>query len=198
MQWIADPDGKPETNDFPQLVSNSWGDDAAFDTKDPQEEPFCKVVNAWVKLGMIPVFAAGNAGPEGGSVGLPAGCPQAVAVGATDSSDRIASFSSRGPAKWKTGELVKPEVSAPGVGVKSARPGGGYQSMSGTSMSTPHISGVLALILQANPALTVDGAVKSMLAGVTDLGPAGKDNSYGWGRPDLLKSVDLLKTPATR
>ncbi len=199
MQWIADPDGNPDTNDFPLLVSNSWGDDAAFDDKDPQDEPLCVVVDNWVKLGMLPVFAAGNAGPSATTVGLPGGCPAALTIGATDSNDKAAYFSSRGPAKWKSSSLVKPDVAAPGVNIKSAKPGGGYQTMSGTSMSTPHISGVMALLFQANPALTVDGAAKALLAGATDLGTAGKDNTFGWGRADVLKAVDLMKpTTAVR
>ncbi len=199
MQWIADPDGNPDTNDFPLLVSNSWGDDAAFDDKDPQDEPLCVVVDNWVKLGMLPVFAAGNAGPSATTVGLPGGCPAALTIGATDSNDKAAYFSSRGPAKWKSSSLVKPDVAAPGVNIKSAKPGGGYQTMSGTSMSTPHISGVMALLFQANPALTVDAAAKALLSGATDLGTAGKDNTFGWGRADVLKAVDLMKpTTAVR
>jgi subtilisin family serine protease len=193
MQWMADPDGNPNTNDFPQVVSNSWGDDANYDDKDPAEDPFCKIIDNWVRLGMVPVFAAGNSGPGSGTVGTPGGCPQALAVGATDSNDRAPSFSSRGPAKWKTGSLVKPDIAAPGVSVRSSKPGGGYQSMSGTSMATPHISGVMAILLQVNPNLTVDAAIKTLLSGATDLGATGKDMVYGWGRADVLKSVGLLK-----
>ena len=193
MQWVADPDGNPDTNDFAMLVSNSWGDDSPFADRDPKDEPLCGVLDNWVKLGMLPVFAAGNSGPGATTVGLPGGCPASLTVGATDSADRAAYFSSRGPAKWKSSSLVKPDVSAPGVNVKSAKPGGGYQSMSGTSMATPHVSGVMALIYQANPNLTVEDAGKALLAGVTDLGTAGKDNTFGWGRADVLKSVDLMK-----
>lgn len=193
MQWIADPDGNPETNDFPTIVSNSWGDDASFADKDPQDEPLCGVVDNWVKLGMLPVFAGGNSGPGATTIGLPGGCPAALTIGATDSNDKAAYFSSRGPAKWKSSSLVKPDVAAPGVNIRSAKPGGGYQSMSGTSMSTPHISGLMALLYQANPALTVEAAGKALLAGATDLGTAGKDNTFGWGRADILKSVDLMK-----
>jgi subtilisin family serine protease len=194
MQWIADPDGNPATNDFPQVVNNSWGDTAGYEDRDSAEDPFCKAIDSWVRLGIIPIFSAGNSGPGAGSMETPGGCPQALAVGATDNGDKAPSFSSRGPAKWKTGSLAKPDVAAPGVGIRSARTGGGYESMSGTSMATPHVTGAMAILLQANPAMTVDAAVKALLAGVTDLGTAGKDMTYGWGRVDLLKSVELMKS----
>lgn len=192
MQWMADPDGNPDTNDFPNLVSNSWGDDTPYSTKDPQDDPFCVVVENWTKLGMVPVFAAGNEGPSANTIGTPGACPYSLTVGATDSSDRAAYFSSRGPAKWKTVQYVKPNLAAPGVNTFSAKPGGGYQSMSGTSMATPHISGVMAILLQANPKLTVDQAEATILAGVTDLGTPGNDTTFGLGRADVLKSVDMM------
>jgi subtilisin family serine protease len=193
MQWIADPDGDPNTNDFPQLVSNSWGDVGPDGTKDPEEDRFCIILTNWVKLGILPVFAAGNEGPNPGTVGLPGGCPNALAVGATDSNDQAAYFSSRGPVRWKSGSQIKPNVAAPGVSIKSAKPGGGYQSMSGTSMATPHISGVMAILFQASPNMTVDQAAKAIIAGVTDLGVPGVDATYGSGRADVLKSVELIQ-----
>ncbi len=193
MQWMADPDGDPATNDFPALVSNSWGDSSAFNTRDPQDDPFCMILENWVKLGILPVFAAGNDGPDAGTVGTPGGCPMALTVGATDSRDGIAPFSSRGPAKWKSNDLFKPNVSAPGVAIRSAKPGGGYQLMSGTSMATPHVAGVMAILYQANPKMTVDEAGKAVLAGVADLGVTGPDMFFGAGRVDVTKSVDTMK-----
>jgi subtilisin family serine protease len=195
MQWIADPDGNPDTNDFPRIVSNSWGSDGPFDDKNPEDEPFCKITKSWVKLGMIPVFAAGNAGPGAATVGTPGGCPAALAVAATDENDRAAYFSSRGPAKWKSGPLAKPDIAAPGVNVTSAKPGGGYQSMSGTSMATPHISGVMAILLQAHPEMTVDASARALMAGAKDLGSKGKDMIFGWGRADIVNSIDLMQQP---
>jgi subtilisin family serine protease len=192
MQWIADPDGNPNTNDFPSIVSNSWGDNDPYNNHDPQDDAFCKIVDSWVKLGIIPVFAAGNTGPKPGTVGIPAGCPQAFAVGATDQNDRSPWFSSAGPAIWKSAQLVKPDIAAAGLDVLSAQPGGGFQEMTGTSMATPHISGSLALLLQARPSMSVEDATRVLIAGAQDLGNTGKDMDFGWGRPDLLKSLDIL------
>lgn len=198
MQWMADPDGNPDTNDFPQLVSNSWGDSDGYADKDPKDMLFCQITSNWVKLGILPVFAAGNDGPSGGTVGTPGGCPMTLTVGATDARDNLAIFSSRGPAKWKTGNLMKPDLSAPGVDVVSSKPGGGYQRMSGTSMATPHVAGVMAILFQAAPQMTVDQAVRSVVAGVQDLGDTGTDVNFGAGRIDVLKSVDLMKAGMIR
>ena len=193
MQWMADPDGNPETNDFAQIVNSSWGDDEAYSNRDPQDDPFCRVVDTWVSLGIIPVFSVGNSGPRPGTVGVPGACPQALSVGATEINDRSPHFSSSGPTTWKTVRLIKPEVVAPGVNIISTMPRGRYDSMTGTSMSTPHISGVLALMLQANPKLSVDQATEALIKGSKDLGTPGKDNTFGWGRADILKSIELIK-----
>jgi len=191
MKWMADPDGDPSTSDQPHIVSNSWGGPAR-----PYffERTSWKLVNTWRSLGIVPVFAAGNSGSEPKTMGTPGGYPHAFAVGATDENDAVAWFSSRGPIKWKGESYIKPDISAPGVKVLSAKPGGGYQFMSGTSMACPHVSGLAALLLQANPALSVD-QVESLLTQTTvDLGDEGKDNNYGQGRADIKAAVDYLKT----
>lgn len=182
MEWVVDPDGDPATADGPDLVSNSWGGD-------PRGTFFLEATRKWVALGTFPCFAAGNSGPGSGTVGTPGGFPEAFAVGATDESDFLASFSSRGPALWNGVVLVKPDVSAPGVNVTSAEPGGGYQAMSGTSMATPHVSGVLALLHQALPGISI-GQMRSLLEETSrDLGEPGKDNGFGAGRLGALAAV---------
>jgi subtilisin family serine protease len=138
------------------------------------------------------VFAGGNEGPGQSTIGLPGGCPQTLAVGATDQNDKIASFSSRGPVQWKTGTFIKPDVSAPGVGVLSSVPGGGYKSYSGTSMATPHVAGTAALIYQGAPNATIE-AVKGLLEkNAVDLGDHGQDNVFGYGRIDAMASIKML------
>lgn len=60
MQWMADPDGNSMTNDFPSVVNSSWSDDSPYSDRDPKDEPFCIAIESWVKLGLIPVFSAGD------------------------------------------------------------------------------------------------------------------------------------------
>ncbi len=193
MQWMADPDGNPNTNDFPVVVNNSWGDDEVYRSRDPQDDPFCAVIDSWIKLGMVPVFTAGNTGPRDETINVPGACPNSVTVGATEQYDRAPHFSSSGPTSWKTVRIIKPDVSAPGVDVKSANQNGSYENMSGTSMAAPHVTGAIALILQAKPELTVEEAKEVLFKGAKELGKPGKDNTFGFGRIDVLKSVELTK-----
>lgn len=138
----------------------------------------------------MPIFAAGNSGPGPKTVGLPGGCPNAFTIGATDSNDAIASFSSRGPAVWKTGSFVKPDILAPGVKVKSSFPGNKYSELSGTSMATPHVAGVVALMYQLQPTLTVDQLATVLKNTATKVGQ--DPNTYGSGRIDILKASQAL------
>lgn len=193
MQWIADPDGNPDTKDFPVLVSNSWGGGGPSKNKNPTDEAFCQAVDSWLKLGIAPIFANGNSGPGAQTVGLPAGCPGTIAVGATDANDAIASFSSRGNAVWKSVTLQKPMVSAPGVDVLSAKAGGGYVKFSGTSMATPHVSGAAALLYQVNPKMTVEQLASILVKGSKDLGKQGADPDFGEGRISVYDSVEFMK-----
>ncbi len=117
-----------------------------------------------------------------------------VTVGATNSGDGIASFSSRGPVTWwsdysDSSPLIDPDISGPGVDVVSTKWGGGYTTMSGTSMATPHIAGVVALMLDANPSLSVAKIDSIIEMTSVDLGAGGKDNTYGAGRVDAYQAV---------
>jgi subtilisin family serine protease len=195
MEWIANPDRSAAGSLRPRVVSNSWGGPMGDDLR---TDPFVQAVNAWVQLEIFPSFAAGNEGPRQGSVGSPGGVPEAFAVGATDQNDQVTSFSSRGPVvvtgtDGKRLSLMKPEISAPGKDVYSTVPGGRYASYSGTSMATPHLSGVVALLYQANPSLKVADVKKILMQSAVDMGPEGKDNSYGAGRADVIRAIEVVQ-----
>ena len=126
--------------------------------------------------GVLHVASAGNSGsctPSGDTVGYPAKFGSVMAVAATSSSNVRACFSSTGPAV---------EISAPGVSINSTRRGGGYVLMSGTSMASPHVAGVAALLM-AGPLTNVE-ARQQLLDTADDLGAAGWDELYGFGLVD--------------
>jgi subtilisin family serine protease len=102
---------------------------------------------------MLPVFAIGN--EYAGSSRSPGNYSEALSVGACDKNGRVAEFSSSQRFDRKTDPIV-PDLVAPGVDVVSARPGGGYQAMDGTSMATPHVAGLAALLLEAKPKVGVN------------------------------------------
>jgi subtilisin family serine protease len=116
-------------------------------------EDFLPVIQLLRARGLLPVFAVGNEGP--GTSRSPGNYVEALSVGACDENDQVAGFSSSQRFQRPNNPLV-PDLVAPGTDVISCVPGGGYAQMSGTSMATPHIAGLAALLWQAKPAATVD------------------------------------------
>ncbi len=188
MEWIIDPDGIPATDDGAQVVNMSLG---ASGTHSAMIAPTDNMVAANV----FPSFSIGNSGPSPNTTGSPGNVPSAYGVGMTDSADVIANLSSRGPVTWNdppyVGTWTKPDISAPGVAIYSTVPGGDWEwsGWSGTSMAAPHVSGVVALMLQANPSLTVDVTKQLLSQTAIDYGDPGMDNTYGWGRVNAYSAV---------
>ena len=153
----------------------------------------CKSV---MDAGIIPVIAAGNSGSGASTIGTPGDVKDVITVGATMPSDKIAYFSSRGPVKWGTETYVKPDVCAPGTGIYSCSHSNPekYISLDGTSMATPHVAGTVALMVQANPALNTAQAKDILEKTATDLGTAGKDNTYGSGRINVVDAVNASQS----
>lgn len=182
MQWIADPDGDYDTDDRPDLISNSWGSLAQTYLWQPTLR--------WKKaFNIMPIFAAGNRGPRKRTVGAPGGYPHVLAVGATDHNDELTSFSSRGFSVYYRKKYIKPDVVAPGFQIYSSYLNQGYRYWSGTSMATPFVSGIAALILQAKPDLTTVQLEKILTEATIDMGKEGKDNQFGHGRINAYEAV---------
>ena len=199
FNWGADPDGDPQTtDDVPAVISNSWGIGVLFG-QPPCDASFWAAIDNAEAAGAAVVFAAGNEGPGAMSLRAPADRnttpTNCFAVGALNpGSLTIASFSSRGPSACPgtVQEKIKPEVCARGVTVRSAYPGGSYTNLDGTSMACPHVAGGLALLRDAFPNATVAELKTALMETAVDLGTGGEDNTYGWGRIDLLAAYESL------
>lgn len=180
IYWAVD-------NYNPDAISISLGTGAPYLYKgfcDNALPDMTTAIKYAVDKGVVVVVAAGNSGSSG--VSIPGCISYSTTVGAVDSSDKIASFSG-------TGNAV--DITAPGVNILSAWLGSGYASASGTSMATPVVSGTVALIKSAHPDYTVAQTQDALFKNVKDLGIAGKDSTYGWGRVDAYSATTI--TPSS-
>ena len=189
LAWMLAPtDSNGQNADpskAPDIVSNSWG------TGNGRDQSFRKLLQAFLAAGIEPVFAAGNSGPRTGTLGAPGSSPEVISVGATDRNDKVAGFSSRGPSPIKDdkGSDRKPDISAPGHQINSTIPGGGTAAFSGTSMATPLVSGVIALMLSKYKDLTHDEIVQAITTSAVDIDAPGYDYNTGHGRIDAKAAL---------
>jgi uncharacterized repeat protein (TIGR01451 family) len=206
FQWFIAPTDlagqNPDPSKAPHVINNSWGCPVSEGCTDVNV--LKTVVENTRAAGIVVVVSAGNAGSGCSSVNDPPAIYQAsFSIGATDSSDTIAGFSSRGPVTVDGSGRMKPDVSAPGVSIRSSVPGGGYGSMSGTSMAGPHAAGAVALLLSAAPSwkgqvtLVEDRFKASALPRTTTQECGGvpgtqvPNNTYGYGRIDAHAAVSV-------
>ncbi len=151
--------------------------------------------NNAAKAGVLIVAAAGNSGAGTDTVNYPGKFASVIAVGSTTSTDQVSSFSSTGP---------DVELAAPGSLIYSTTLGGGYGTLSGTSMATPHVAGVAALVISAgigdaNGDGFINDDVRRLLqATAQDLGAAGRDSLYGFGLVDAEAAVAAVQGTPTQ
>ncbi|MEU6147733.1 S8 family serine peptidase [Streptomyces sp. NPDC047081] len=188
MEWAAAEHAK--------VVNMSLGSDEPTDGTDPMSQ----ALNTLSASGdTLFVVAAGNAGENGDStIGSPGAADAALTVGAVDRDDSLASFSSRGP---RLGDkAVKPDVTAPGVGIVAARASGttmgdpvdaNYTAASGTSMATPHVAGAVALIAQQHPGWS-GRQLKDALISTAHTVPGTKATEQGGGRIDVAAAMGAV------
>ncbi|MEA3447781.1 MAG: S8 family serine peptidase [Bacteroidota bacterium] len=204
FEWVLDPDGNPSTtHDVPDVINNSWGYDydmaLEMNACEMEEAHILEVVEA---AGICSPFSAGNDGPDAATIGFPAMMTfnelNAMSVGAVNGNTSgypIANFSSHGPTTCNdsSGPInIKPEVSAPGVSVRSASGHDGYANLSGTSMACPHVSGALLLLKEAFPYLGAYELKDALYKTASDLGDPGEDNTYGNGIIDVHAAYQYL------
>ncbi|GGJ41446.1 peptidase [Streptomyces brasiliensis] len=181
MEWAAQ-------DQHARVVSMSLGSETPSDGTDPLS---AAVDRLSAETGTLFVVAAGNAGAPN-TIGAPGAADAALTVGAVDSADDVASFSSQGP---RVGDgALKPEITAPGVDVLAARSQyaaegeGDYQTMSGTSMATPHVAGAAALLAAAHPDLT-GSQLKDLLVSSSKRTSAYDAFQAGSGRVDVASAL---------
>ncbi len=186
FEWILAPNGNPAL--APDVLSNSWDSPVRNSTE------FQPDLARLREAGILVVFSTGNSGPDYGTVNSPASLPGVFAVGASDYDDEVAWFSGRGPSPW--GE-IKPYLVAPGVNVRSSTPGGAYASYNGTSMAAPHVAGVAALMLAANPHLTITATEHALTSTAVPLSTTLPNNDSGWGLVDAYAAVQAVAGAGT-
>ena len=191
----------PDPARRPHVVNNSWGGDP---TTDPWYQP---MVQAWIAAGIFPQFSSGNTligiAPCG-SASNPGNLPETYTAGAYDSNGNIAAFSNRGPSAWGS-DMVKPNIAAPGVAIRSADIGNNYSTRDGTSMASPHVAGVVALMWSAAEALQRDIDTTRELLDMTAIdtedltcgGEPGNNNVWGQGRLNAYSAVSESPRSAT-
>ncbi len=188
IERAVDPDSNPLTDDAADVINISL---AAFEVS---TGTIATAANRAMAAGSVVVVGAGNNGSSYSTITSPGNAETVVTVGATDNAGQIASFSSRGPVEDK--DYVKPEIVAPGVGIRSTAPDGGYATFSGTSLSTPHVAGGAALLKQLHPTLNPQ-EIKALL--VNNARDLGQDVfTQGAGMMDLgaAASAQIVVTPA--
>jgi subtilisin family serine protease len=199
FQWGLDPDSNSSTRDEASVINCSWN---STDPTSNECTGTFKATLITLESGGVPVvWSSGNSGPGASTVTSPKNINtnevNAFTVGAIDGNTTgypIASFSSRGPSICGgTGSLlIKPEVSAPGVNVRSCVLNSAYGLKSGTSMAAPHVSGAVALLRSFAPNITGKMALLALYYSATDLGTTGEDNNYGMGLINVFEAMKIL------
>jgi len=173
LEWALDQQAK--------VLSMSLG----FPGWDPS---FIQIIQVLRQSGVLPVIAVGNEGP--GTSRSPGNYVESLSVGACDQTGAVADFS--GSQRFqRTQDPLVPDLIGPGVDIISAKPGGGFQSMDGTSMATPHIAGLAALLWSGQPNATVDHIEQAIFKSCGPVPSSGSDRTER-GLPNAPRALGLL------
>jgi hypothetical protein len=182
-----------------RIVCGSWSLD------EEGQDLLADVCRILLDLGILPVFAVGNDGPEPRTAEVPGSYPSVLGVGALDEFGQPADFSSRGPAPeipWADGAMPldpewqghKPDMSAPGVRILSCGLNNDYTMMSGTSMAAPHVAGAAALLLDKNDTLSPRALTLALINSAQSVPGLSNvpENTCGWGSLDIIQALDSV------
>lgn len=197
VERATDPNNDGVYSDHLDILSMSLGGGG------DENSALSLAVDRAVDRGVVAVVAAGNSGTSDGAIGTPGSALKAITIAATDKNDAIAYFSSRGPTANKN---LKPDVAAPGVSICAAEWDSAWSSsrcidtkhvsISGTSMATPHIAGLAALLLQKNRSWTPNMVKSAIVTTSKNLGQS--VFAQGSGRANALNATNakMLAFPA--
>ena len=188
IEQAIDPNQDGDFTDHVDIISISAGDSYG----NPNDILSMVADNAF-NLGVLVVAAAGNNGPSYDTISSPGCAKNVICVGATDKNDIIASFSSRGSIN---SDIIKPNILAPGIDIVSTSIDGGYVSLSGTSMSCPHVAGTAALILQMHPSWSPDEIKIAIENSAVNLGY--NHAIQGYGRINAIRAIKSFESPYSK
>ncbi len=213
FEWFLAPtdtnDLNPDPTMAPDVINNSWYCPADEGCDASNYSTMETAINNLRDAGIVVVVSAGNSGPNCSTINTPPNFfSSSFDVGATNSMDTIANFSSRGPTSGYGSSILKPNVSAPGVNVRSSTfdSDNSYGNKSGTSMAGPHVAGAVALLIDAFPSFkgdpdTIEHVLQNSAIYLdTDQSCGGVDgtevpnNTYGYGRIDVLAAINYVNS----
>ena len=199
FEYALNPDNNPATSsDVPIAINCSWGSNANC----WNGTQLAQTMNTLETAGIAVIWSAGNDGPgpmtNNSNASISLSLVNSFSIGNVNGNNPnfpINASSSRGPSLCGgTGSLlIKPEVSAPGTQVRSCNGNGGFMTISGTSMSSPHVTGAIALLSEKFPDAIGEDIKLALYHTCADLGIPGEDNEYGMGIIDVLAASDYLE-----
>ncbi len=209
FQWFLAPfpvtGGTGDPTKMPDVINNSWACPPSEGCNTTNFSIMETALNNLRNAGCVIVVSAGNSGPNCNTVSNPAAIfSGSFSVGATNSVNDIANFSSRGAVSIDSSYRLKPNISAPGVSILSCLKNGTFTTLSGTSMAGPHVAGMVALLISANPELAgevdkIEDIIEQTALNLTSStqscdgipGTSIPNHTYGWGRIDAVAAVNI-------
>ena len=214
FQWFLAPtdlaNQNPDPSKAPHVINNSWSCPTVEGCNESNFTIMRMAISNLRNAGVVVVVSAGNNGPDCGTIDRPAALyGESFVVGASNRADTLARFSSRGPVDVDLSYRIKPDVVAPGVDINSSQPTNTLGLSSGTSMAGPHVAGLVALLIAADPSLAgqvdrIEELIKKSAIPIYNYQNCGElgslsipNNEAGYGRVDAWNALAILRPDLT-